>query len=258
MRDQMSMAKETESAAQFIATFIPAHISRGRRQKFIKRLQWNLTVQYYRHWYLNEPSRGQAFRCLLLTPRSSREPPISTALEAAGLTEDDIRLPLDLAVWVDPGEVAYRLGERGSQATLAVFEPFMAGSKSTSPRPVNVRRSKSASPPLVACVPSPAVRTPPPGFCAPPRTFRTPPPGFCAPPRTPPPNCCARPPAAFFPQTLVRAPHMALNYGPVTRIPTVDLNGMYGWTTVALPHVVQPHFPCLVRCPSGIALAPFC
>lgn len=64
--------------------------------------------------FLSANSQGSAFRCL------KTGEPIDIVLEIAaresGVPIADIleNLPAELSVWVDPGEVSYRIGEKGA------------------------------------------------------------------------------------------------------------------------------------------------
>ena len=47
---------------------------------------------------------------------------IAKALKDAELNYGDIKFPLELTMWVDPGKVSYRFVEDGSVSTLISFE----------------------------------------------------------------------------------------------------------------------------------------
>jgi Flp pilus assembly protein TadB len=69
--------------------------------------------------------QGSAFRCL------KTGEPIDVVLEIAaresGVPIGDIleNLPAELSVWVDPGEVSYRIGEKGAVKVSALVLGFM-------------------------------------------------------------------------------------------------------------------------------------
>jgi len=117
-----TMIQETFEAARFMSSFISPNVCQKQRSKFVGSFQRNLQTKFMDHWYVNEPLRGQGYRCLRLHPDPTREPMIAKALKDAELNYSDIKLPLELTVWVDPGEVSYRFGEDGSISTLISFE----------------------------------------------------------------------------------------------------------------------------------------
>ena len=117
-----TMSQETFEAARFLSTFISPNVSQKQRSKFVDSMQRNLQTKFRDHWYVNDPLRGQGYRCLRLHPDPTREPMIAMALKDAELNYGDIKLPLQLTMWVDPGEVSYRFGEDGSVSTLISFE----------------------------------------------------------------------------------------------------------------------------------------
>ncbi|KAA0187828.1 hypothetical protein HAZT_HAZT011510 [Hyalella azteca] len=57
--------------------------------------------------------KGSAFRCI--KTGDPIDPVLEKAAREAGMEIREIKenLPEDLAVWVDPGEVSYRIGEKG-------------------------------------------------------------------------------------------------------------------------------------------------
>lgn len=58
--------------------------------------------------------QGSAFRCL--KTGEPTDPVLEIAARESGVPISDIleNLPAELSVWVDPGEVSYRIGEKGA------------------------------------------------------------------------------------------------------------------------------------------------
>lgn len=58
--------------------------------------------------------QGSAFRCL--KTGEPMDPVLEIAARESGVPIGDIleNLPAELSVWVDPGEVSYRIGEKGA------------------------------------------------------------------------------------------------------------------------------------------------
>lgn len=53
---------------------------------------------------------------------NGKEPTIEKAASQCGITYSDLKLPIELTVWVDPSEVCCRFGEhKGSYCTIASF-----------------------------------------------------------------------------------------------------------------------------------------
>ncbi|UYV79607.1 BTG4 [Cordylochernes scorpioides] len=94
-----------------------------KMEQFQARLTALLSRKYDGHWYPADPPRGQAYRCLRINQTDRREPLLVRASEESGLCYSDIKLPLELTVWIDPGEVICRFGEnRGSYCNVATFK----------------------------------------------------------------------------------------------------------------------------------------
>ena len=90
---------------------------------FGEELEKALKDKFQGHWYPDKPFKGSAFRCL------KTGDPIDKVLERAaresGVLIQDIleNLPQELAVWVDPGEVSYRIGEKGAVKVRHAYKP---------------------------------------------------------------------------------------------------------------------------------------
>ena len=85
---------------------------------FGEELDSALRDKFQGHWYPDKPFKGSAYRCLKITDPS--DPVLNRAARESGNPISDIieNLPADLAVWIDPGEVSYRMGEKGSVKIL--------------------------------------------------------------------------------------------------------------------------------------------
>lgn len=64
--------------------------------------------------------QGSAFRCL--KTGEPTDPVLEIAARESGVLVSDIieNLPAELSVWVDPGEVSYRIGEKGAVKVSSV------------------------------------------------------------------------------------------------------------------------------------------
>ncbi|XP_073984534.1 protein Tob1-like [Rhodnius prolixus] len=112
------MHLEVQVALNFVISYLYNKLPRRRVNIFGEELEKALKEKFRGHWYPEKPFKGSAFRCLktgdpvdAVFERAARESgvPITDILE---------NLPQDLAVWVDPGEVSYRIGEKGTIKVL--------------------------------------------------------------------------------------------------------------------------------------------
>jgi hypothetical protein len=85
-----------------------------------------LILKYVDHWYPLCPYRGSEYRCIRLGKGSSKtkhseiDPVYIKTLSKCGITIEEFleRMPENLTIWIDPGEVSYRIGECGKIKTL--------------------------------------------------------------------------------------------------------------------------------------------
>ncbi|CAH0554917.1 unnamed protein product [Brassicogethes aeneus] len=109
---------EVQVALNFVISYLYNKLPRRRVNIFGEELEKALKDKFQGHWYPEKPFKGSAFRCL------KTGDPIDKVLERAaresGVPIQDIleNLPQELAVWVDPGEVSYRIGEKGAVKVL--------------------------------------------------------------------------------------------------------------------------------------------
>ncbi|KAM9299066.1 protein BTG4-like [Gastrophryne carolinensis] len=89
---------------------------------FGERLAEILCQKYMGHWYPEKPVKGQAYRCIRINHRDCDES-IMEACAQCGLNYQDLTLPKELTMWIDPFEVSCRLGEENYPYTVARFDP---------------------------------------------------------------------------------------------------------------------------------------
>ncbi|XP_045027832.1 protein BTG2-like [Daphnia magna] len=137
------LRRATREAATFFARFISSRVEERKRREFVVCFEQLLTSRFEHHWYPDSPNRGQAYRCIRLNPSNNKEPLIDTAVIVAGLTYNDIQLPLELTVWIDPDKVTYRFGEDdGSHCTLISFDEQLASNKTMATAPLRPYSNK--------------------------------------------------------------------------------------------------------------------
>lgn len=107
------MNVEIQVALNFLISFLYNKLPRRRVNNFGEELESALRVKFEGHWYPEKPFKGSAFRCLKTTP--PLDPVFGIAARESGMDLSDIQenLPSELSIWVDPGEVSYRMSEKG-------------------------------------------------------------------------------------------------------------------------------------------------
>ncbi|XP_033096752.1 protein BTG3-like [Anneissia japonica] len=110
------MKNEIAAAVVFITRMIKSkgNLTKEQLNTFSDKLTVALAKKYRNHWYEESPSRGQAYRCLRVSPNVPQEPMLKTVAKNANLEYTQLCLPEEMVLWVDPGEVACRFGDRGS------------------------------------------------------------------------------------------------------------------------------------------------
>ncbi|XP_046908350.2 uncharacterized protein LOC124489955 isoform X2 [Dermatophagoides farinae] len=89
-------------------------------KKFSQKLIEILTQRFQNHWYPNNPSKGQGYRCIRINQNCRVDYSIEMACQHAGISYDALRLPVELTLWIDPSEVTCRFGEnKGSYCIVA-------------------------------------------------------------------------------------------------------------------------------------------
>jgi protein Tob/BTG len=115
------MDVEISVAVAFVCSHLYHNLPRRRVNMFAEELAKGLRTKFSGHWYPETPVKGSAYRCTRLTTADGHlDPVMERAACASGLLLDELAcaLPRELTIWVDPGEVAQRVGERGYMTTL--------------------------------------------------------------------------------------------------------------------------------------------
>ncbi|XP_048508929.1 protein Tob1 isoform X3 [Athalia rosae] len=109
---------EVQVALNFVISYLYNKLPRRRVNIFGEELEKALKDKFKGHWYPEKPFKGSAFRCL--KTGDPVDPVLERAAKESGVPIQDIleNLPAELAVWVDPGEVSYRIGEKGAVKIL--------------------------------------------------------------------------------------------------------------------------------------------
>lgn len=118
------MKEEIAATVFFIARLAKKHgkLDRVRREKFAVELTSVLFENYKCHWYPENPTKGQAFRCLRMNRAQTRDPVIERACCQSDIVYEYLGLPKEMTIWVDPGEVSCRYGEKSTPFCVTQFE----------------------------------------------------------------------------------------------------------------------------------------
>lgn len=118
------MLDEISAAVLFLIRLIEKseNFNQDQLQDFQKQLSELLVKRFENHWFPEQPCKGQGYRCIRVNERDPRDATLERAAIACGLKYEDLKLPVELTLWVDPNEVCCRFGEHGgSYCTLASF-----------------------------------------------------------------------------------------------------------------------------------------
>ncbi|XP_069801228.1 protein BTG3 [Dendropsophus ebraccatus] len=89
---------------------------------FSEELSRVLHDKYINHWYPETPTKGQAYRCIRVNRFHGLDPDLQKACFNSGLLYEDLGLPLEMTLWVDPHEVCCRYGEKNPSFVVASFD----------------------------------------------------------------------------------------------------------------------------------------
>lgn len=90
-------------------------------ENFSNRLSEELRTKFTGHWYPDKPEKGSGYRCIRVNG-STPDVLVQRVAEDCGIPAIRGDLPAELTVWIDPGEVSYRIGEEGSVCRHYYFE----------------------------------------------------------------------------------------------------------------------------------------
>lgn len=117
------MKIEVHSAADFLMNLLRLKKvdplpDNDKLKNFKCSLESILVLHYSSHWYPDIPIKGSGYRCIRINGKI--DPLILKAGKSVGISPNLMRkmLPQELTLWIDPEEVAYRIGENGSICVL--------------------------------------------------------------------------------------------------------------------------------------------
>ncbi|XP_045896282.1 protein BTG4 [Micropterus dolomieu] len=123
------MKEEIAAAVFFMARLVKRYgcLDNDSRERFAAALTSVLFEKYKNHWHPNAPSKGQAYRCLRMNPVRLQDPVLQQVCERSAVRYEDLGLPQEMTVWVDPGEVSCRYGEHSTPFCVSVVDGSRRG-----------------------------------------------------------------------------------------------------------------------------------
>nr|XP_060642967.1 protein BTG4 [Anolis sagrei ordinatus] len=118
------MKDEIAVTVFFIMRLVKRHnkLSRQQVEMFASKLMTILVEKYKNHWYPDNPSKGQAYRCIRINRFSPTDPLLVQACAESYVDFNSLGLPKEMTIWVDPFNVSCRYGENNPPFTVAQFE----------------------------------------------------------------------------------------------------------------------------------------
>lgn len=104
------MKEEIQAAVIFLVRLIgnSNSLSEDNLNQFKENLMDLLTKKYENHWFPDKPNRGQAYRCIRVNESDRRDSILEKACKKSGIIYSDLKMPVELTLWVDPEEVTCR------------------------------------------------------------------------------------------------------------------------------------------------------
>ncbi|XP_038670844.1 protein BTG3-like [Scyliorhinus canicula] len=118
------MKEEIGAAVVFLISLVRRRsgLQQEMIEAFGEKLRAVLHKKYQGHWYPTNPSKGQAYRCIRINRKQKTDPSLLLACQGCDLDYNQLRLPKEITLWIDPREVWCRSGEGSQPFTVAQFE----------------------------------------------------------------------------------------------------------------------------------------
>lgn len=104
------MKEEIGAAVDFLTCLVGKNsdITAEQVQVFQHSLGSILMEKFEGHWFPDQPYKGQAYRCIRVNSSVPWDSVLEQAAKMCGLRYENLKLPLELTIWVDPQEVCCR------------------------------------------------------------------------------------------------------------------------------------------------------
>lgn len=105
------MLEEIDAAVLFVRRFVERNktLTKAQVQSFCENLSQILQERFRNHWYEQEPTKGQGYRCIRINEARPVDPILEqAAMITQGLKYGDLQLPPEMTLWVDPRDVYCR------------------------------------------------------------------------------------------------------------------------------------------------------
>lgn len=150
------MKEEIKVGVEFLRQFLAKYgnnLHQAQIDLFALKLQITLEERYVNHWYDALPMKGQAFRCLRVKRSENYiDPVLERLLFDLKLNLNQLGLPNDFTLWIDPGEVSVRFGDQvGYTYTIARLNTNIqtASSSSFSPSTLSANSEQTTAKPCL-------------------------------------------------------------------------------------------------------------
>ena len=103
-----TMKDEINAAVTFLIRIISGSNSQLTKQQtddLQEKIGQLLTNKFHNHWHPDKPYRGQAYRCIRVNSLNRSDSVLESACQSAGLSYEELNMPLELTLWIDPSEV---------------------------------------------------------------------------------------------------------------------------------------------------------